>query len=60
MTVTNFDWRGGVMDGWLKGALAAGGGALGVEALRRTLFPGHGPRYEPWERVPYVDFPTRS
>ncbi len=28
------------MNGWLKGALAAGGGAVGVELLRRALFSG--------------------
>ena len=47
------------MNGWLKGALAAGGGAVGVEALRRTLFSGVRPRYEPWEKAPYMDFPQK-
>jgi NADH dehydrogenase len=44
------------MNGWLKGALAAGGGAVGVEVLRRTLLSGARRRYEPWERKPYKDF----
>lgn len=47
------------MNGWVKGALAAGGGALGVEALRRIVFSGPRPRYEPWERAPYGDFPNK-
>jgi NADH:ubiquinone reductase (H+-translocating) len=47
------------MNGWLKGTLAAGGGALGAETLRRTFFSGHKPRYEPWERAPYRDFPHK-
>src|SRR5215218_8962177 len=44
------------MKGLLKGALVAGGGAVGVEVLRRTFFPGPRRRYESWERVPYKDF----
>ena len=44
------------MNGLLKGALAVGGGAVGVEVLRRTLFPGARHRYQPWERKPYKDF----
>jgi NADH dehydrogenase len=42
------------MNRLLKGALALGGGAVGVELLRRTLLPKA--RYEPWERKPYRDF----
>src|SRR5215203_4957166 len=44
------------MKGLLKGALVAGGGAVGVEVLRRTFFPGPRRRYESWERAPYKDF----
>src|SRR5215208_2791978 len=51
--------REGVMKGLLKGALAAGGGVVGVEVLRRALFSGTRRRYEPWERSPYKDFPNR-
>src|ERR687897_347632 len=47
------------MNGLLKGALAAGGGAVGIEVLRRTLFSGARRRYEPWERSPYRDFPNK-
>ena len=47
------------MKGLLKGALAVGGGAVAVGALRRTLFPGARRRYEPWERKPYKDFPKK-
>ena len=47
------------MNGLLKGVLAAGGGAVGVEVLRRALFSGARRRYEPWERSPYKDFPNR-
>ena len=47
------------MNGLLKGALAAGGGAAGVAVLRRTLFPGARRRYEAWERTPYKDFPNK-
>jgi NADH:ubiquinone reductase (H+-translocating) len=44
------------MIGLLKGALAVGGVAAGVEVVRRTLLPGARRRYEPWERKPYKDF----
>ena len=47
------------MNGLLKGALVAGGGAAGVAVLRRTLFPGARRRYESWERAPYRDFPNK-
>src|ERR671914_976211 len=47
------------MKGWLKGALVAGGGAVGVELFRRALISGARRRYEPWERPPYRDFPNR-
>src|SRR5215203_3079428 len=45
------------MNGLLKGALAVGGGAAAAEVVRRALRTG--PRYEPWERGPYRDFPNR-
>ena len=47
------------MNGLLKGALVAGGGAVGAIALRRVLAARSRPRYEPWERVPYREFPNR-
>jgi NADH:ubiquinone reductase (H+-translocating) len=47
------------MKGLLKGALAACGGAVGAELVRRTLFTGGQPRYEPWERQPFRDFPHK-
>jgi NADH:ubiquinone reductase (H+-translocating) len=47
------------MKGWLKGAVAVGGGAAGVAVLRRTLLPGPRRRYEAWERKPYKDFPHK-
>jgi NADH dehydrogenase len=46
------------MNGLLKGALAVGGGAVGLEVLRRNIF-GKSRRYEAWERVPYRDFPNK-
>src|SRR3712207_2884802 len=30
-----------------------------AELLRRALWPGPKPRYEPWERPPFSDFPNR-
>src|SRR3712207_6718297 len=45
------------MNRLLKGALVAGGGAAAAELARRALY--RDPRYEPWERVPYRDFPNR-
>src|ERR671926_808502 len=47
------------MNGLLKGALVAGGGAAGIAVLRRALFTGARRRYEAWERAPYKDFPTK-
>src|SRR5918995_1742394 len=47
------------MNGLLKGVLAVGGGAVGVEVLRRGLFFGARRGYEAWERLPYRDFPNR-
>ena len=48
------------MNKFVKGALAVGGGAVAAEGLRMALkTTGHQPRYEPWERQPYKDFPNR-
>src|SRR5215210_136203 len=47
------------MNRLLKGALAIGGGALAAGALRRAILAGSRPRYEPWERQPYHEFPKR-
>jgi NADH dehydrogenase len=47
------------MNGLVKSALAVGGGAAAAEVLRRALWPGPKPRYEPWERPPFRDFPNR-
>jgi NADH:ubiquinone reductase (H+-translocating) len=47
------------MNGLLKSALAVGGGVAAAEVLRRRLWPGPKPRYEPWERPPFRDFPNR-
>lgn len=49
----------GLMNRFLKGALALGGGAAAAEVLRRSIKGGPGPRYEAWERAPYRDFPNR-
>ncbi len=46
------------MNRFLKGALAVGSGMVASEVLRR-LRSGSQPRYEPWERVPYENFPNR-
>ena len=45
------------MNRLIKGALAVGGGAVVAELVRRAVRAG--PRYEPWERVPYAGFPNR-
>jgi NADH:quinone reductase (non-electrogenic) len=47
------------MNGLVKGVLAVGGGAAVAEVLRRALWPSPKPRYEPWERPPFSDFPNR-
>lgn len=41
----------------LKTGLVLGGAAVAIEALRRALGPR--PRYAPWERRPYEEFPNR-
>jgi NADH dehydrogenase len=43
----------------LKSVLAVGGGAVGVEALRRAVRARSRPRYQPWERAPYKAFANR-
>jgi len=43
----------------LKRALAVGVGAVCTETLRRAIFSRSRPRYEPWERPPYREFPNR-
>src|SRR3712207_6484468 len=45
------------MNRLLKGVLVAGGGAAAAEVVRWALRSN--PRYEPWERRPYRDFPNR-
>lgn len=47
------------MNGLLRSALMVGSGAVAAEVLRRTVLRGTRPRYEPWERAPYRDFPNR-
>ena len=47
------------MNKTLKRALAVGVGAVCTETLRRAIFSRSRPRYEPWERPPYRDFPNR-
>jgi NADH dehydrogenase len=59
MQLTDQDSGEATVNGWVKGALAASGGALGVEVLRRSVFSGPRPRYEPWERAPHGDFPNK-
>jgi NADH:ubiquinone reductase (H+-translocating) len=45
------------MNSLLKTGLAVGGAAVAIKALRRALEPR--PRYAPWERRPYGEFPNR-
>ncbi len=47
------------MNKLLKGGLAVGGGALALGTLRRLLGYAPNPRYEPWERIPYHEFPNK-
>ena len=45
------------MNNLLKAGLAVGGAAVAARALRRALEPR--PRYAPWERRPYGEFPCK-
>lgn len=45
------------MNRLLKAALAAGGATVAAGALRRAREPR--PRYKPWEKPPYREFPNR-
>jgi NADH:ubiquinone reductase (H+-translocating) len=45
------------MNRLLKACLAVGGAAVAAEALRKALEPR--PRYAPWERPPYGEFPKK-
>ena len=47
------------MNKLLKGSLAIAGGAVAAEALRRLIYSEPQPKYYPWERPPYVEFPNR-
>lgn len=47
------------MNRLLKTGAIVGGAALAAEAVRRAVGYGAGPRYEPWERRPYEEFPKR-
>jgi NADH dehydrogenase len=42
---------------FLRGVLAVSGAAVGARTVKRALEPR--PRYAPWERPPYKDFPHR-
>ena len=43
----------------LKGGLAMAFGAVAAEAVRRFVYSEPRPRYDPWERSPYKEFPNR-
>ncbi len=43
----------------LKGGLAMACGAVAAEAVRRFVYAEPQPRYDPWERSPYKEFPNR-
>src|SRR5215207_7934211 len=47
------------MNKLLKGSLAVAGSAVAAEALRRIIYTKPQPKYEPWERPPYEEFPNR-
>ena len=47
------------MNRFARGALAALGGAVAVEGVRRLASARGGRRYEPWERKPYAEFPNK-
>jgi NADH dehydrogenase len=47
------------MNKLLKMGLAVACGAVAAEALRRFVYYEPQPKYEPWERSPYTEFPNR-
>ena len=46
------------MDKLMKGTLALGG-VVGIGVARRVAERARNPRYQPWERAPYRDFPLK-
>ena len=47
------------MNKLLKGSLAVAGGAVAAELLRRIVYYEPEPKYYPWERPPYTEFPNK-
>src|SRR5215211_297027 len=47
------------MNKFLKASLVVACGAVAAEGLRRFLYQEPQPRYAPWERPPYEEFPNR-
>ena len=47
------------MDKLMKGTLALGGAVGVVGIARRTVRRARGPRYQPWEKSPYREFPHK-
>jgi NADH dehydrogenase len=47
------------MNKLLKTGLAVGCGAAATEALRRIVYYEPQPKYYPWERPPYTEFPNK-
>nr|MDQ3833972.1 FAD-dependent oxidoreductase [Actinomycetota bacterium] len=47
------------MNKLLKTGLAVGCGAVATEALRRIVYYEPEPKYYPWERPPYTEFPNK-
>src|ERR671917_1438860 len=47
------------MNRFLKASLVVACGAVAAEGLRRFLYQEPQPRYAPWERPPYEEFPNR-
>src|SRR5215204_2097936 len=47
------------MNKLLVGSLVVGGGVVAAEGLRRLLYQEPQPKYAPWERPPYEEFPNR-
>jgi NADH dehydrogenase len=58
-----YRWRraifGEYMNKLLKGGLAMAGGAVATEVLRRMVTTRPQPKYDPWERDPFREFPNR-